>query len=145
MRPLTGTTYGGIPFIDEGSVFFQATDTLPPALRHELMHVISWRTWGPPATPWMSEGVATLAAGGCGGYTIDAMVATLDHEKKLIPLETLWHHFDVRGEVGVIYYMEAASLFAFVDRAFGRQKLKEFWPVGRGKRGSGRIRRSAVA
>lgn len=130
LTPLTGTTYGGIPFIGEGTVFFAADDSLPPALRHEMMHLISWRAWGPPSTEWLSEGVATLLAGGCGGYSIDEIVATLYRENRLVPLETLWHHFDVHGETGVIYYMQAASLFDFVDRTFGRAKLRAFWPIG---------------
>jgi hypothetical protein len=130
MKPLTGTTYGGLPFIEEGSVFFVADDSLPPALRHEMMHVISWRAWGPPASPWLSEGVATLLAGGCGGYSIDEIVATLNREHKLVPLETLWNHFDIHEERGVIFYMEAASLFEFVDRTFGRARLRAFWPIG---------------
>ncbi|HEY4304657.1 MAG TPA: hypothetical protein VGM82_09330 [Gemmatimonadaceae bacterium] len=130
MKVFTGTPYGGIPFIDEGSVFFATDDSLPPAIRHEIMHVITWRAWGPPSAEWLSEGVATLLAGGCGGYSIDEIVATLSREKRLVPLETLWHHFDIHGENGVIYYMQAASLFDFIDREFGRAKLRAFWPIG---------------
>ena len=130
MKVFTGTTYGGLPFIEEGSVFFATDDSLPPALRHEMMHVISWRAWGPPSTPWLSEGVATLLAGGCAGYSIDEIVATLYREKRLASLETLWRRFDVHGEKGVMYYMQAASLFDFVDREFGRAKLRALWPIG---------------
>lgn len=29
-----------------------------------------------------------------------------------------------------MYYLEAASLVAYVDRAFGRDRLRALWPVG---------------
>lgn len=130
MRPLVGATPGGHAATDEGAAFFVGNDSIPPALRHELMHLLSWRLWGTPATAWMSEGLATLAAGHCGRrYSIADIAAALDREQQLIPLDTLWHHFTYSAEVGAMRYIEGASLMEYIDRTYGRQRLRAFWPV----------------
>ena len=126
---LVGSGVGNFSATGEGTAFMIA-DTLAPPIRHEIMHLLSWRFWGAPASTWLSEGVATLAAGGCGGHTVDELVATIRHEGMLVPLDSLWHRFPQYGEPGLIAYMEAASLVAFVDRAFGREPLRRLWARG---------------
>ena len=106
---LVGSGVGNFSATDEGTAFMIA-DTLAPPIRHEIMHLLTWRYWGTPASTWLSEGVATLAAGGCGGHTVDELVAAMRHEGMIVPLDSLWHGFAQYGEPGLIAYMEAASL-----------------------------------
>jgi hypothetical protein len=126
---LVGSGVGNFSATGEGTAFMIA-DTLAPPIRHEIMHLLSWRFWGPPASTWLSEGVATLAAGGCGGYTVDELVAAIRHDGMIVPLDSLWHRFPQYGEPGLIAYMEAASLIGFVDRTFGRKALRRLWAPG---------------
>ena len=132
MRPLLGATPGGHSATDEGAAFFIGNDSIPPAMRHEIMHLLSWRLWGTPASAWLSEGLATSAAGRCGGdkHTDDDIAAILLREHRLVPLDTLWNHFIYSAEVGAQYYLQSASLIQYVDRRFGHEKLRALWPVG---------------
>ena len=130
MKPLINATYGGLPIMDEHAVFMVGSDSTQPPMRHEIMHLLSWQFWGTPATGWLSEGVAMLTMPRCGGIHVDPMAAELIREGKYIPLETLWHSFDSKAEPGVRNYVEGASLLQYVDRRWGRAKLKAFWPIG---------------
>lgn len=130
MRPLVGWTPGGYAAVDDGTAFFVATPETRPALRHEVMHLLSWRAWGRPGGVWLSEGVATLAAGGCGGYAVDDVAAVLLRERALPALDTLRRAFDVRGRTGATQYLASASLVAYVDRTYGRPALRRLWTAG---------------
>lgn len=130
LRPLLSATPGGHAATDEGAAFMIGNDSIAPPLRHELMHLLSWRLWGTPATAPLSEGVATSVAGHCGGMPVPDIAAALDREHKLVSLDTLWHHFTYSAEVGAMYYVEGASLVEYIDRTYGRKKLRAFWPIG---------------
>jgi hypothetical protein len=130
MKSIIGETYGGFPVFDEHAAFFVGSDSAAPALRHELMHLFTWQFWGTPASNWLSEGIPMLMMPRCGGAYATTMAAELDREGKFIPLETLWHNFQAKGEVGTMYYAEAASLIAYIDKRWGRAKLRAFWPIG---------------
>jgi len=47
--------------------------------RHEVMHVVSWRLWGPPGAPWVDEGLATFADGSCQNTSVRAVARDLLH------------------------------------------------------------------
>jgi hypothetical protein len=130
MRPLVGWTPGGYAAVEEGTAFFVAAPEVRPALRHEIMHLLSWRHWGTPGGLWLSEGVATRAAGGCGGLTVDEVAAVLLRERALPPLDTLRRAFDVRGRTGAAQYLAAASLVGYVEQAHGRAALRALWAGG---------------
>lgn len=138
MRPFTGGTPGGYSITAEGTAFLVANDSVRPALRHETMHLLSWRHWGTPGGMWVSEGLATLAAGPCHGQTPDQIVAAARMAGLFAPLDTLRTGFVAAREIGVVHYMESASLVQYIDRRFGRAKLKTFWSTG----GLGGIRKS---
>jgi hypothetical protein len=137
MRPLVGWTPGGYAEVDDGTAFFVANADTRPALRHEVMHLLSWRRWGRPGGVWLSEGVATNAAGGCGGLAVDDVAAVLLRERMLPPLDTLRRAFDVRGRTGAVQYLASASLVGYVDRTYGRAGLRALWTAGlRGAEGA---------
>jgi len=45
-------------------------DSVRAFTRHEVMHVVEWRLWGPPGAPWVDEGIATFADGRCQSTTV---------------------------------------------------------------------------
>jgi len=130
MRPFTGTRAGGWSFVEEGTAFFVASAVVRPAIRHETMHLLSWRHWGTPGGRWLSEGTATFAAGGCGVWTIDEIGSALYKEGRLATISELRRNFTLAGERGAANYLSAASLVSFVDSEFGRVKLREVWSSG---------------
>lgn len=130
MRPFTGTRAGGWSFVEEGTAFFVASEIVRPAIRHETMHLLSWRHWGTPGGRWLSEGTATFAAGSCGVWTIDQIGAALYKEGRLATISELRRNFTLAGDRGAVNYLSAASLVSFVDSEFGRAKLRELWTSG---------------
>jgi hypothetical protein len=130
MRPLTSSTPGGWSETGEGTAFFVANDSIQPALRHEIMHLLSWRLWGPPAGIWLSEGVASVAGGSCRGYGFAQVAAAMDHAGRLVPFDSVRHQFVFAGEQGAIDYLESASVVDYLDRTFGRAKLRALWTSG---------------
>ena len=104
---------------------------MTPPLRHEVMHLLSGRLWGPPALMWMAEGTGTLITRECGGQELGAIAAELSREGRLVPLDTLWHHFNAGWETGAIYSIEAASLIDYIERVYGRAQLRALWQADR--------------
>ena len=130
MRPLTGGTPGGWAEVAEGTAFFVANSSAPAALRHETMHLLSWRYWGTPGGPWLSEGVATLAAPRCGGHALADLAAALDRAGRLVSFDTLRRGFVTGGDVGLVHYLESADVAAYVDHVYGRAGLRALWAGG---------------
>ena len=93
MRPFTGTRSGGWSIVAEGTAFFVANDSVSPAIRHETMHLLSWRLWGTPGGVWMSEGLATAAAGRCNAWTIDDIAAALYRDRQLVTIAAMRRRF----------------------------------------------------
>ena len=138
MRPFTGTRSGGWSVVAEGTAFLVASDSINPALRHEVMHLLAWRLWGTPGGAWMSEGVATAAVGGCRDWTLDAIAAALYRDRQLATIAEMRRRFRNGGTQGAIHYLSAGSLVEFIDRTWGRDKLRELWQSG-GMGGAGRV------
>ena len=127
MESLIGGQAFGSARPEQGIAYLVANDSMRPALRHEIMHLLVYRQWGASQSPWLAEGLATNAGGSCGGYSITAIAAELRRERKLVPLATLWRHFNVAWERGAINYVEAGSLVAYIDRRYGRDRLRTLW------------------
>jgi hypothetical protein len=98
------------------------------------MHLLSWRLWGAPAASWLSEGIATLAVGPCQGQSVEQMVAAAKTAGLFVPLDTLRYAFVSGRELGVVHYAEAATLVGYIDRSFGKKKLRDVW-TARGPNG----------
>jgi hypothetical protein len=130
MRAFTGTRSGGWSVVAEGTAFLVASDSISPALRHEVMHLLSWRLWGTPGGVWMSEGVATAAVGGCRDWTLDEIAAALYHDRQLATIAEMRRRFRNGGTQGAIHYLSAGSLVEFIDRTWGRVKLRQLWQSG---------------
>ena len=127
MVPFVGAPMNGAAATDAGMAFMVANDTVRPALHHELMHVLSFELWGPPTSVWMDEGVATVALGRCRGYPIDDLVAAVDRAGRLPAFDDLRFHFVERGEQEAIDYFTAASIIAYINRVYGRERVRALW------------------
>jgi hypothetical protein len=130
MRRLTGQAEAWTPRSEEGTSFLISSDSIRPPFRRETMRVLSTRHWGKPAEAWMAEGIATLAVGSCQGQTIDQMVTAARMAGLVVPLDTLRAAFVTGREIGAVHALEAASLIHYIDRKYGRRKLRALWTGG---------------
>lgn len=132
MRSFVGWPAGGWGVAAENGAFFVASDSLSPALRHELMHVFSWNRWGTPFGgagdgQWISEGLATYAGGGCQDIGVHTLAATYAGTGQLLPWAELATRFDVRT---LASYAQAGSIVAYVRERFGDAGLRRLWRDG---------------
>ena len=132
MRSFVGWPAGGWGVAAENGAFFVASDSLSPALRHELMHVFSWNRWGTPfggagEGQWISEGLATYAVGGCQDIGVHTLAATYAGTGQLLPWTQLATRFDVRT---LASYAQAGSIVAWVRERFGDAALRRLWRDG---------------
>lgn len=130
IEPITGSRAPG--WSEPGSVssYFVLNDSTRMGLRHEIMHALSWRIWGAPAAFWLSEAVATGSVPECGGLPTATVVAMLDQAGMSIPLETLRTRFTFAGDTGFVFYLQSAGLAQFIEKTYGRDKLRAVWSNG---------------
>ena len=131
MRDFVGWPAGGWGVAAENGAFFVATDSLRPALRHELMHVLSWNLWGTPsggevAGQWISEGLATYAAG-CQGASLHTLAAGYEPAGTLVAWPELATRFDARTFVSNV---QSASVVEYVRERFGPAAVHRLWKGG---------------
>jgi hypothetical protein len=100
--------------------------------RHEIAHVLSHNLWGHSndwgTTGWMSEALATYAGGSCSGHSIDEIVAYVDLQSELIPLDSLALKFRTHNDL--IAYLQAGSLFGYIRETYGLAKVRALWNRG---------------
>lgn len=133
MKKHTSTAAAGIALAHLKKVFIvaggDAAEVRPP-VNHELMHLISMLTWGDPhrQSHWMNEGLATLAAGNCNGFTPEQVHRYLSVEKKLLSIDSLKNNFYQQPEM--IAYHQAAFIVQQLLQKYGAEKLKLLWMNG---------------
>jgi hypothetical protein len=100
--------------------------------RHEIAHVLSHNLWGHSydwgTTGWMSEALATYAGGPCSGYSIDEIVAYLDQQVELIPLDSLAPKFRTYDDL--VAYLQAGSFFGYIRETYGLARVRALWEQG---------------
>jgi hypothetical protein len=100
--------------------------------RHEIAHVLSHTLWGPSldwlTTGWMSEALATYAGGPCSGHSIDQIVAYLDRQGELIPLDSLARRF--RSYNDLVAYLQAGSFFGYLLDNYRLPRVRALWEQG---------------
>jgi len=101
--------------------------------RHEIMHVLSWGSWGGAAMPnaWISEGLAVFAQGDYLGHDLHHRAHQLGQSGSLLPIDTLIHCFLEQGES--VSYVQAGSLVRFVHEVYGVEVLRGLWQQGVGR------------
>lgn len=128
----TLTSYTGFPAngytdTEKGIIYFVDKAPFHLALRHEMMHALSWRLWAPPKGYWLSEGIAVFASGTCGGYPLHALAQTIQEEGKLTSFQNLTDTFDFKA---VEPSLQTASMVKYIYDKYGVAKLKRFWQTG---------------
>jgi hypothetical protein len=98
--------------------------------RHEIMHVVVGRAWGPPApnTAWLQEGLAQAADGACAGYSNTDVMLALTKRHGWIPLDVVLTKF--REQPDVRAYLQAAAFIDYLLRQYGPRPLESLWRRG---------------
>lgn len=123
---LTGRGPMGQAIAGELTAFFVVLPGRGPAFRHEIMHALSLTLWGTHRTgSWLSDGVATWAAGTCQGKSVDAIAAGFLARGELLPLRELAARF---WEVDELHaYLSAGSAVNHVARTGGNAAVEALW------------------
>jgi hypothetical protein len=110
METLLGRRATGFAEPRTGTVLLMTSLDRRALERHELVHVLAERSWGPAdaEADWLREGLARFADGHCGRYNNEHVTNGLAAEEGWIPLETLVRNF--RALPDITAYLEAASL-----------------------------------
>jgi hypothetical protein len=128
MQQLVGQPIGGMVQSGERTALLVYNESYSPFLTHELTHLYTHHHWGAPrAGRWISEGMATLAAGDCQGNTLAALVKGLQEDSKLRPLPELIAKFDSVDEVTA--NLQAASIVEFLWQQRGLGAVRKLWMV----------------
>jgi len=130
METLLGRRATGFAEPATGTVLLMTNPDWRAFERHEIMHVVAERNWGPadPEADWLREGLAQLADGRCGRYSNEPVANGLVAEDGWIPLETLVRDF--RRQPDLNAYLEAASLAGYIHRVHGVAALRAMWQGG---------------
>jgi len=97
--------------------------------RHEVMHLVAVRAWGPSrAAPWLVEGLATFADGRCQSSTVVAMSRDLLEARPALRAQDVVERFLdlVRTERGAAYVL-AGSLVDYLWTSRGREGVHRLW------------------
>jgi len=98
--------------------------------RHEIMHVVSFHAWGPPApnNDWLQEGLAQAADGRCGDYTNEAVLRGFTQRHGWVSLEDMLVNF--RQQPDLRAYLQAAAFTRYLLDTFGPEALRLLWQRG---------------
>jgi hypothetical protein len=97
------------------------------ALRHELMHALSWRLWGNPKGFWLSEGIAVFASGSCAGYNLHTLAHNISKQSKIVSFQSLTDTFDFAS---LEPSLQSASMIQYIFDNYGVAALKKIWQNG---------------
>lgn len=138
MESLVGQPVTGAAIAEQRAVFLVAAPDWRPLTRHEVFHAVSVGLWGHPLAPtdqesflaggWLREGTATAAEGQCAGTPLHDVVATMQREAALIPLDTLATDFYAQNDLDA--YLQAGSLLDFVRLRYGPGAIRTLWDRG---------------
>jgi hypothetical protein len=105
-------------------------DSVRPYIRHEVMHLVSFRAWGAPgeSRAWLAEGLATFADGKCQSTTILAKSRDLLAARPLLGVHDVVENFVPmwRTERAAAYVL-AGSLVDYLWFSRGRDGVRRLW------------------
>lgn len=126
MGMLVGRPLGGMVQFGERTALLLYNQTYSPFLTHELTHLYTHHHWGAPRTGrWISEGIAALAAGGCQGHSLAALVKGLHDDGRLSSWARLIAEFDSIDEIAG--NLQAASMVEFLRQRHGLRAVRNIW------------------
>jgi hypothetical protein len=137
-----GTTGWGDPGSLTAAVV--ASDACRPVFRHEVMHVVSMRLWGPAFArhvagdtanalgfdrgSWLREGIAAAAEDLWVRYSYRGMAAQWQAEGGMIPLDSLVNAFARYDDLQT--YVLSGSLVEYLLTTYGSARFHELWRDG---------------
>ena len=120
----------GLALVEHGYALFVVNDSTRAYLKHELMHILSVKSFGNlnKTSYWMSEGLSVYAEGNCFSYSLDELGSYFMHEKLFLPIDTLetkfWDYPDM------LTYMESGFVVRYLITNYGLIKFKQLWNAG---------------
>ena len=130
MAQLIGGRATGFAHQAARAVFLMTDSSWRAFERHEVMHIVAWHAWGPPAAnnDWLQEGIAQAADGHCGNYSNNAALRGLTARLGWISLQDLLTRF--RQQPDLRAYLQAASFTGHLLETFGPAAVAELWRRG---------------
>jgi hypothetical protein len=130
MAELIGGRATGFAHQAARAVFLMTNPSWRAFERHEIMHVVAWHAWGPPAanSAWLQEGLAQAADGQCGDHTNETVLRGLTARRGWIPVEDVLANF--RDQPDLRAYLQAAAFVRYLLEAYGPAALSELWREG---------------
>lgn len=106
-------------------------DSVRAHTRHEVMHVVSFRTWGRPAAGWVAEGVGTWADGRCQGASALAVARDLLRAEPGLTAPAVTAQFVARAERHrASAYVLAGSVISYLYETGGAEAVRRIWASG---------------
>lgn len=98
--------------------------------RHEIVHVVAYHAWGPPApgNDWLNEGLAQAADGMCACHSNSDVALALAVNGGWISLDTILSNF--RAQPDLRAYLQAASFVDYLLQRFGPVAIADLWKKG---------------
>lgn len=130
METLLGRRATGFAEPATGTVLLMTNPDWRAFERHEVMHVVAERNWGPadPESDWLREGLAQFADGNCGRWRNEQVANGLAAEHGWVSLDSLFHDFRALPDIKA--YLESASLAGYIHRTYGVDGLRAMWQGG---------------
>lgn len=130
MAQLVGGRATGFAHQSARAVFLVTNPSWRAFERHEVMHVVAWHAWGPPApnSDWLQEGLAQAADGRCGNHTNEEVLRGLTHQYGWVSLEDMLVNF--RRQPDLRAYLQAAAFTRYLLDNFGPAMLERLWRDG---------------
>lgn len=130
MLRLTGARATGMAQPSTRTVVLVTNPSWRAFERHELMHVVSVRAWGPPAAgnDWLMEGLAQAADGRCNAWSNGEVLRGLVRRSGWIPLPDVLERF--RQQPDLRAYLQAAAFTQFLLDEHGLAALRALWTGG---------------
>lgn len=130
MKALIGGSATGFAQPSARTIFLVTNPEWRAFERHEIMHVVAYHAWGPPApgNDWLNEGLAQAADGTCAGHSNSDVALALTADHGWIPLDTILSNF--RAQPDLRAYLQAASFVGYLLQQFGPVAIGELWQKG---------------
>lgn len=127
MESITGFALEGKAVVKENGILYVFKRSGHLSLQHEMGHLYSRRSWGPPAAFWLSEGVAVYAAGDCAGDDLHAWAAKLAVENKLADFDQLEKDAQFSKPEP---HLQAGSFVKYIMEKYGVRSFRLLWEKG---------------
>jgi hypothetical protein len=126
----TGYATSEYAFPQMDKIWFVADKDIRPLIKHEFMHMITFRLWGQPPQQsyWLKEGIATYAQNSCNGFAVEQIYAFFEKKNMLIAIDSLAGHFYTQPMM--IAFHQSAYIVQYLIETYGIQKFSLLYQSG---------------